>query len=84
MNDDALTRLRCEKIGFVFQSFNLLPTLTAKENVLLPAKLAGKYGKELDARADELLGRVGLSAGCTTDRTSFRAAKCNAWPSLAR
>lgn len=60
LDDDARTRLRRDRIGFVFQFFNLLPTLTAKENVLLPAKLAGKRGKELDARAEELLTRVGL------------------------
>ncbi|HEY6876381.1 MAG TPA: ABC transporter ATP-binding protein [Polyangiales bacterium] len=62
MDDDARTRLRCEKIGFVFQFFNLLPTMTAKENVLLPAKLAGKYSKQVEARAEELLVRVGLGA----------------------
>jgi len=60
LDDDARTRLRRDRIGFVFQFFNLLPTLTAKENVLLPAKLAGKAGRELDARAEELLTRVGL------------------------
>jgi putative ABC transport system ATP-binding protein len=62
LSDDERTRLRRDKIGFVFQFFNLLPTLTAKENVLLPAKLAGKRGKELDARAEELLTRVGLGS----------------------
>jgi putative ABC transport system ATP-binding protein len=60
LDDNARTRLRRERIGFVFQFFNLLPTLSAKENVLLPAKLAGRGGKELDARAVELLTRVGL------------------------
>ncbi|MDB4977767.1 MAG: putative transporter, ATP-binding protein [Myxococcaceae bacterium] len=60
LNDNALTKLRRERIGFVFQFFNLLPTLSAKENVLLPAKLAGKGGKELTERAEELLTRVGL------------------------
>jgi putative ABC transport system ATP-binding protein len=62
LDDNARTRLRRDKIGFVFQFFNLLPTLTAKENVLLPAKLAGKRGKDLDARAEELLTRVGLGS----------------------
>ena len=62
LNDNALTKLRRERIGFVFQFFNLLPTLNAKENVLLPAKLAGRSGKELEARAVELLTRVGLAA----------------------
>ena len=42
LNDDALTRLRRERIGFVFQSFNLLPMLTAEQNILLPLELAGK------------------------------------------
>jgi len=60
LTDDDRTRLRRDKIGFVFQFFNLLPTLSAKENVLLPAKLAGKRGKNLEARAEELLTRVGL------------------------
>jgi putative ABC transport system ATP-binding protein len=60
LDDNARTRLRRDRIGFVFQFFNLLPTLSARENVLLPAKLAGRGGKELDARADELLTRVGL------------------------
>jgi putative ABC transport system ATP-binding protein len=60
LDDNARTKLRREKIGFVFQFFNLLPTLNATENVLLPAKLAGKGGKEMEKRAEELLTRVGL------------------------
>ena len=42
LDDDDLTRLRRERIGFVFQSFNLVPTLDAKANMLLPLKLAGE------------------------------------------
>lgn len=42
LNDDALTRLRRERVGFVFQSFNLLPMLSAEQNILLPLELAGK------------------------------------------
>ena len=60
MDDDALTRFRRERLGFVFQFFNLLPTLTALENAALPAKLAGRPRKASDARARELLERVGL------------------------
>ena len=60
LDDDGRTKLRRDKIGFVFQFFNLLPTLSAIENVLLPAKLAGRSGKQLEARASELLTRVGL------------------------
>jgi putative ABC transport system ATP-binding protein len=62
MNDDARTLLRRDKIGFVFQFFNLLPTLTARENVLLPAKLSGRCSKDVEQRADDLLARVGLSS----------------------
>jgi len=42
LNDRELTRLRRERIGFVFQAFNLLPTLTAEENILLPLNIAGR------------------------------------------
>jgi putative ABC transport system ATP-binding protein len=61
LDDNGLTRLRREKIGFVFQFFNLLPTLSARENVALPLHLAGKRGKEAAAQADALLSMVGLS-----------------------
>jgi putative ABC transport system ATP-binding protein len=59
MSDKALTKLRRRHIGFVFQSFNLLPTLSAEENVLLPLTIAGRKvdREELDA----LLERVGLA-----------------------
>ena len=50
MSDKALTKLRREHIGFVFQSFNLLPTLSAEENVLLPLTIAGRKVDARDAR----------------------------------
>lgn len=59
--DDELTRLRRDKIGFIFQFFNLLPTLTSLENVSLPLHLRGWSRKQIDARARELLDLVGLS-----------------------
>jgi putative ABC transport system ATP-binding protein len=62
LSDAARTRLRRTRIGFVFQFFNLLPTLTALENVALPARLARQASKNVQRRADELLERVGLSA----------------------
>jgi putative ABC transport system ATP-binding protein len=62
LGDGELTALRRETIGFVFQFFNLLPTLTAEENVMLPALIAGRGDDAMRARAAELLGRVGLSA----------------------
>jgi putative ABC transport system ATP-binding protein len=55
------TRLRLERIGFVFQSFNLIPWLTARENVQVPLGLAGKSCHEQEHRAIELLNRFGLS-----------------------
>jgi putative ABC transport system ATP-binding protein len=61
LDDRALTRLRGEVFGFVFQFFNLLPTLTAAENVLLPALVAGEHPRDHAQRTDELLALVGLS-----------------------
>jgi putative ABC transport system ATP-binding protein len=61
LDDDALTRLRRDRIGFVFQFFNLLPSLTAEENVLLPALIARRNEANLRSRATELLDRVGLA-----------------------
>lgn len=60
LDDDARTRLRREKIGMIFQTFNLLPTLTATENVSLPLRLNGTSRKEAEKRANEMLARVGL------------------------
>jgi putative ABC transport system ATP-binding protein len=58
MTEDERARLRVEKIGFVFQSFQLIPTLTAQENVQVPLELRGE--PDAGARARELLARVGL------------------------
>ena len=58
MNEDELALLRRRKVGFVFQSFQLLGNLTAAENVLLPLELAGE--SNADARTEELLSMVGL------------------------
>ena len=62
LDDDARTRLRREKIGMIFQTFNLLPTLTALENVALPLRLNGSSKKESDNRAKAMLEKVGLGA----------------------
>jgi putative ABC transport system ATP-binding protein len=58
LDEDGRARLRGEKVGFVFQSFQLIPTLTARENVLVPLELRGETGA--GDRADDLLRRVGL------------------------
>jgi putative ABC transport system ATP-binding protein len=68
MKDRDLTRLRRKHIGFVFQSFNLLPTLSAEENVVLPVAIAGR--KPPAAEIDALLERVGL-----TERRSHKPAQ---------
>jgi putative ABC transport system ATP-binding protein len=65
LNDAQLTKLRRAHIGFVFQAFNLLPTLTAEENILLPLQLAGH--KVDQAWYDAVVERVGLA-----DRTKHR------------
>jgi putative ABC transport system ATP-binding protein len=59
LGEDALARLRGSRIGFVFQSFHLLPSLTAFENVLVPIEIAG--GANPVARANALLAEVGLA-----------------------
>jgi putative ABC transport system ATP-binding protein len=58
MNEDQLARLRRDRLGFVFQNFQLLGNLTARENVLLTLELAGV--QDAAARCDDLLARVGL------------------------
>jgi putative ABC transport system ATP-binding protein len=68
LNDTQLTKLRREHIGFIFQFFNLLPMLTARENIVLPLSLAG--GKQDRAWVDELTAKVGLA-----DRQSHRPAE---------
>jgi putative ABC transport system ATP-binding protein len=55
-------RLRLHGVGFIFQRFHLLPTLTAYQNVELPLRAAGVTGRERERRVEELLGRVGLAA----------------------
>ncbi len=62
MDDDGLTRVRRAQIGFVFQLFNLLPTLSLVENIALPLLLAGTDRQAALARAHEWAGRMGLAA----------------------
>jgi putative ABC transport system ATP-binding protein len=67
LDDDALADLRARRIGFVFQSFHLVPRLTAFENVELPMVLAGRAPAARHARTDEVLASLGL-----TDRAHHR------------
>jgi putative ABC transport system ATP-binding protein len=64
LDDNALAGLRRQKVGFIFQFFNLLSTLTALDNVALPLHLAGVRGKDAAARATALLKAVGLDDRC--------------------
>jgi len=68
MREPSLARLRRRRVGFVFQSFNLLPSLTAAQNVVLPLRLAGQRPRRSTAR--EALARVGLA-----DRARHRPAQ---------
>jgi len=61
LSETALARFRRARIGIVFQFFNLLDDLTARDNVLLPAQLAGAPGPQARARADELLQALGIA-----------------------
>jgi putative ABC transport system ATP-binding protein len=72
MSESQRTLFRRQNIGFVFQFFNLLPTLTVLENTALPLELAGASAKEAGRKAAELLGQVGLGdrAGSFPDRLS--------------
>ena len=60
MSDDQLAHVRNKEIGFVFQTFNLLPRLSSLENVALPLVYAGWSNKERKARAEEVMAMVGL------------------------
>ena len=77
LDDTKLTQLRRDRMGFVFQSFNLVPTLTAAENITLPADLAGtKVDKDW---FDYLVGKLGLAG-----RLSHRPGELSGGPAAAR
>ena len=61
LDESELAQIRGRKIGFIFQQFNLIPNLTAKENIILPMTFQGYDAEEREARAEELLRLVELS-----------------------
>ena len=70
MDDDERTRIRREKIGFIYQYHYLLPEFSAMENIMIPQIIAGKTKKEATSRADELLGWMNLK-----NRSNHRPAR---------
>jgi putative ABC transport system ATP-binding protein len=66
MTDGVRTRWRSRNVGFVFQSYNLIPTLTAAENVAIPCLLLGRPRREALARARDALAAVGLTERATS------------------
>ncbi len=76
LSDDQRTRLRREKVGMIFQSFNLLPTLSAMENVSLPLRLRGQSRREAEKRAHALLERVGLHRQATHRPDEMSGGEC--------
>ncbi|KRC54048.1 MULTISPECIES: ABC transporter ATP-binding protein [unclassified Nocardioides] len=70
LDDDALTHFRRDHVGFVFQAFNLLPMLTAEQNIWLPAELAGRSTTGLRDRFDQVVTSLGIA-----DRLTHRPAE---------
>lgn len=77
LDEDARARVRNAHVGFVFQNFQLIPTLTSLENVLVPLELRGDSGREAEGR--ELLARVGLGSAAIIIRCSYRAVSSSGW-----
>ena len=82
LDENALARFRGRNVGIVFQSFHLIPTMTAQENVAVPLELAG-VADALSARRPSS-PRSACRSGATTIRPSSRAASSSAWRSPAR
>ena len=82
LKDKDLTNLRRDRIGFVFQSFNLVPTLSAKENILLPLEPGRAQADQ--AWFDQVVDAVGLRPRLATAPARCRVASSSAWPAPGR
>ena len=78
LGDKQLTLLRRERIGFIFQAFNLLPTLTAEQNIRLPLEIAGRQADQRAVRPGHRHRRA-CATGSATSRPSCPAASSSAW-----
>ena len=83
-SEDELADIRGRKIGFIFQQFNLLPKLTAQENVELPLIYQGMSASKRHARSEEVLERVGLLDRMDHKPTELSADSSSAWQSPER
>ena len=83
LGDDARSRLRNQKIGFIFQGFNLIPDLNLFDNVDVPLRYRGLPAAERRQRIEKALGDVGLGSRMKTSRPNCPVASSNAWPSPA-
>ena len=82
-SEDDLSIIRRQHIGIVFQFFNLLESMTAQENVTLPAVIAGTRRRPAETRARDLLDLLGLGEKAKSVPGRCREANANAWPSPA-
>jgi putative ABC transport system ATP-binding protein len=76
LSDNALSEVRCRKIGMIFQAFNLFPGYTVLENVCVPMRYADKPEKEMYIRAKEMLALVGLADRITHRPTQLSGGQC--------
>jgi len=84
MGQTKKTRYRGQNVGFVFQAYNLLPTLTALENVSVPLLILGVARKEAQERAKDILEQVDLLIECWPLLRSSPGGSSREWPSPAR
>ena len=82
LSGQALALVRRRKVGFVFQDFNLIPSLTAMENVAIPLELDGVSAKRAAEQARAALSAVGLDEVAERFPTSCPAGSASGWPSL--
>ena len=78
-----LAWLRCRKIGYIFQTFNLIPVMTALENITLPMIFAGVTSEDMLEKGVHLLTTVGLGSVCITNRTNSPVGSSSVWRSRA-